>query len=233
MSDLITVPELLLYMPTLATVDPVVLQSYITVASDLVRKFCNRELSYGTFSERVYYGPLLATKVFAAAQINLYLKNYPVDTITNIEIVGFTSGFCNQNGQFNNLGSEDNVTNTVEKIISWNVPYVVQKDNGFVQLQPSVNPCPWWYSLMPNQFIVNYSGGYQEIPAPVRMATSMIVKQQYEYNTQQMLLSSERIGDYEYRRANMSPDLSGLSIPQGSVVKQLLLPYQRKGINGL
>lgn len=231
--NLITLPQLLTYAPSLQSADPTVLQAYIGAASDAVRKFCNRNFWQTTLNERIYYGQPLMAKWYSGAPTLLYLKMYPVQSIQSVSLVAFYISSCNTNNSPNVLGSDDNVTNVPQQLIASNVPYVLDKANGMVQLLPSVNPTPWWYGTQPSQFVVDYTGGFEEIPQPVQLATSLLVKHQYTLGTQDMSMKSERIGDYSYERFGLQDGFMGLAIPPGTLIAQMLYPYQRKGVNGL
>lgn len=217
---LITTDQLLTYVPALQGANTAILQAFIEAASGSVERFCNRTFAYDNN---------LTERIFAGTPTRIYLRRYPVDVIYSISLVSFaTTPGCDCN-----TISSDGATNATETLITDRVPYLLNKANGEVQLLPQANPMPWWQTLQPNQFIVNYAGGFQEIPDPVKLATALLTKQQYDLGTKDLTLKSERIGDYSYERFGISDSLMGLAVPHGTMIAQLLLPYQKLGVNGL
>jgi hypothetical protein len=71
--------------------------------------------------------------------------------------------------------------------------------------------------------VVTYNGGYEEIPAPVKMATALAA--QGIVNASGAPFQSERMDNYSYTRASSESDL-----PTASMA--LLAPYRRVPIGG-
>lgn len=217
---LITTDQLLTYVPSLQSANTAVLQAFVEAASGSVERFCNRTFAYeNSLTERIYAG----------TPTRIYLRRSPVEVIYSISLVSFSTtpgSTCTQ------IGS-DAATNANQTVVADNLPYLLNNATGEVQLLPTTNPMPWWQTLQPNQFVVSYAGGYKETPEPVKLATALLVKQQYDLGTKDLTLKSERIGDYSYERFGISDSLMGLAVPHGTMIAQLLLPYQKLGVNGL
>lgn len=211
--ELITRSELLIYCPGLASVANATLDVYIESASRMVENYCHREFASKTVSERHPYGfssnvILSRTPVTAVSNVTLYMRYTPTADVGNV--------------------TNDYPSNMTETSVGWNLGYTVKPNSGLV----SVDPYSFRVSSEQIQSLyfyeVNYTGGYTNIPAPVKAATAKVAETMAMRWSAQGDLQSEKIGDYSYTKFK----IDGIITPS-SDVGILLGPYVKVGANGI
>jgi hypothetical protein len=213
MADLITRAELLVYCPGLSTTANATLDAYIEAASEMVSRYCNREFPLANATERhpYRYSP------------RLYLKRTPIVSVSNITLYERSTANATVGNITNDLSSNMTETDT-----GYVIPFTISSPNGVLTVEP------WTYRVSSDatQFAyfyeVNYSGGYANIPAPVKAATAKIVDSMNTRLGPNDGIQSEKIGDYSYTKFT-----SGTILSPTSDAGFLLAPYVRLGINGV
>lgn len=213
MPDLITRSELLTYCPGLSTVANSTLDAYIEAASVAVENYCHREFASETVTERHPYRfvptiYLKRTPVTAVSNVTLYTRYEPSADIGNV--------------------TNDYPSNMTETASGWAMGYAVKPNSGVL----TIDPTSWRVSSEAIQYStfyeVTYTGGYANIPAPVKAATAKIVDSMASQWGVNGGVISEKIGDYSYMKTAHS-----LMIAPSSDVGILLGPYVRVGVNGI
>jgi hypothetical protein len=211
--ELLTRAELLTYCPGLTSVANATLDAYIDSASRIVEDYCHREFASKAVSERHPYrfSPnviLNRTPVTEVSNVTLYVRSEPTANIGNV--------------------TNDYPSNMTANSTGAVLGYVVRPNSGVM----TVDPYSFRVSSEQIQaqyfYEVNYTGGYANIPTPVKLATAKIVDTlvtQWGVNSD---IVSEKIGDYSYTktpfRALVSPS---------NDVGMLLGPYVKVGVNGV
>lgn len=211
--ELITRAELLVYCPGLTSTANATLDAYIEAASQMVSKYCNREFPLANVTERHPYN-------FSP---RIYLKRLPVVSVSNVVLKGRSQPYVAVGNLTNELSS--NMTQTDTEYV---VPFTVTASTGVV----TVDPVEYRVSSDAMQFAyfyeATYSGGYANVPAPVKAATAKLVETMNSRFGVNDGIQSEKIGDYSYTKF-----ASGAIISPASDIGLFLAPYVRLGINGV
>ena len=211
--ELLTRAELLTYCPGLTSVANATLDAYIDSASRMVENYCHREFASKTVSERHPYGfspnvILKHTPVTAVSNVTLYVRSEPTTNIGNVT-----------NDYPSNMTA--NATGSV-------LGYVVKPNSGLM----SVDPYSFRVSSEQIQaqyfYEINYTGGYANIPTPVKMAVAKVVDSMASQWGANGGIVHEKIGDYSYTKTP-----HGALISPSNDVGMLLGPYVKVGANGL
>lgn len=213
MPDLITRSELLTYCPGLSTVANSTLDAYIEAASVAVENYCHREFASETVTERHPYR-------FVPT---IYLKRTPVTAVSNVTLYTRYEPSADIGNVMNDYPS-----NMTETASGWAMGYAVKPNSGVM----TIDPTSWRVSSEAIQYStfyeVTYTGGYANIPAPVKAATAKIVETMSTRWSASGDLQSEKIGDYSYTKFAMDTAIS-----PSNDVGVLLGPYVRVGVNGI
>lgn len=210
---LLTRSELLIYCPGLSTSSNSTLDAYIDAASQMVENYCNREFASKTVTERHPY----------RFSPNLYLKHTPVTAISNVTLYM----------RFEPATDVGNVTNDYPSNMTpvssgAALGYAVKPNSGMMTVDPYSFRVSSEQIQAQYYYEVNYTGGYANIPTPVKAATAKVVETMAMRWSAQGDFQSEKIGDYSYTKFQLDPILS-----PSSDVGILLGPYVKVGINGL
>ena len=213
MSDLITRSELLTYCPGLTSMANTTLDAYISAASVSVESYCHREFASKTVTERHPFG-------FSP---RIYLKHTPVTVVSNVTLY-------TRYEPASNIGNvtNDYPSNMTETSNGWAMGYAVKPSSGMMTIDPTswrVSSDAIRYSCF---YEINYTGGYANIPEPVKAATAKLVETMSMRWSAQGDFQSEKVGDYSYTKFQMD----GLISPS-SDVGILLGPYVKVGVNGI
>ena len=158
--ELLTRAELLTYCPGLTSVANATLDAYIDSASRMVENYCHREFAARAVSERHPY----------RFSPNVILKHTPVTAVSNVTLYS----------RYEPTADIGNVTNDYPSNMTANstgaiLGYVVKPNSGVM----SVDPYSFRVSSEQIQaqyfYEINYTGGYANIPTPVKMAVAKIV----------------------------------------------------------
>lgn len=213
MADLITRSELLTYCPGLTSVANATLDAYISAASQSVENYCRREFSLQNVTERHPY-------MFSP---NIYLKHTPVTAVSNVTLYIRST----PSADIGNVTS-DNASNMTETSSGYALGYAVTPKSGVMTIDPfSVRVSSEAIQAM-CFYEVNYTGGYANVPTPVKAATAKLVETMSMRWSASGDLQSEKIGDYSYTK--FAED--GIISP-ASDVGLLLGPYVKVSVNGV
>ena len=217
---LLTYSECIIYIPSLSDASQATVQAYIDVATRTVESYCNREFLSKTVSERyvilqnqrIY---LKVTPVTNVSRVVMYQQSDPILA----DSCGYVSGY------------NSTETNMTECKVDINLEYVLESRSGVMTFvntflpyyRKQMSPSGSQYS-----YIVDYTGGFDVCPNPVKLAIAQLVDSMYSSTKYDNSLQSEKIGDYSYSRSSLDPFLS-----TKSPVAHLLAPYVRYGVNGL
>lgn len=211
--ELLTRSELLTYCPGLTSVANATLDAYIDSASRIVENYCHRKFASKTVSERHPY----------RFSPDVILKHTPVTAVSNVTLYCRYDPTANIGNVTNDYPS--NMTATPTGAV---LGYVVKPNSGVM----SVDPYSFRVSSEQIQaqyfYEVNYTGGYVNIPTPVKLAVAKLVDTmaiQWGVNSD---IVSEKIGDYSYTKT----PFRSLVSPSNDV-GMLLGPYVKVGVNGV
>lgn len=210
---LLTRAELLTYCPGLSTVANSTLDAYIDAASRMVENYCHREFASKSVTERHPYR-------FSA---NIHLKHTPVTAVSNVTLYMRSEPAANIGNVTNDYPS-----NMTESSSGLALGYTVRPKSGVM----TVDPYSFRVSSEQIQaqyfYEVNYTGGYANIPEPVKMAVARIVDSMSTQWGPDGGLLSEKIGDYSYTKMPHTALIS-----PSNDAGMLLGPYVKVGVNGL
>jgi hypothetical protein len=208
---LLTLNECLTYIPALADAPSATVQVYIDAASRSVEKYCNRIFLSDTVSERY---------VINQSQ-RIYLRRTPVTDISRVAIYQQADPVkADSCGYVNSYDSID--TNLTETKLDIDLEYNLEPNTGVLTfLNTYVLGLQYFYK-------VEYTGGYESCPEPVKLAIAQIASGMYSSARYDDSLQSEKIGDYSYSRSNFNSSLS-----HKHPASLLLAPYTRYSVNGI
>lgn len=214
MDILLTLNECLTYIPALADAPPATVQVYIDAASRSVEKYCNRVFLSDTVSERY---------IINQSQ-RIYLRRTPVTSVSRVEIYQQSDPVKSDScGYVTSYDSSD--TNLTEIRVDVKLEYVLDPSNGVMTfINPYVNTC----NTLQYFYKIEYTGGFDYCPEPVKLAIAQITSGMYSAARYDESLQSEKIGDYSYSRSSFN---SSLSLKHSS--SPLLSPYMRFSVNGI
>lgn len=211
--ELLTRAELLTYCPGLASVANATLDAYIDAASIAVENYCHREFASKTVSERHPY----------SFSPNVILKRTPVTAVSNVTLYARSQPTANIGNVTNDYPS--NMTaNSTGAVLG----YVVKPNSGLMTVGP------YSYRVSSEQiqaqyfYEVNYTGGYVNIPTPVKLAVAKVVDSMATQWGEDGSIVSEKIGDYSYTKTPARP-----IITPSNDVGVLLGPYVKVGAYGV
>lgn len=210
---LLTRAELLVYCPDLSTVANATLDAYIDSASRVVENYCHREFASKAVTERHPY----------SFSPNVVLKRTPVTAVSNVTLYSRFTPTSDVGNVTNDYPSNMTATPT-----GMQLGYAVKPNSGVM----TVDPYSFRVSSEQIQaqyfYEVNYTGGYVNIPTPVKMAVAKVVDSMVSQWGSDGGVISEKIGDYSYtktpHRALISPS---------NDVGMLLGPYVKVGAYGV
>lgn len=210
---LLTRAELLTYCPGLSTVANATLDAYIDSASRMAENYCHREFASKSVTERHAY----------SFSPNVILRRTPVTAISNVTLYQRSTPSANIGTVTNDYPS-----NMAEGSTNISIGYTVKPNSGLM----SVDPYSFRVSSEQIQaqyfYEINYTGGYANIPTPVKIAIAKIVDHMASQWGVNSGIVSEKIGDYSYTKTP-----SGALISPSNEVGMLLGPYVKVGSNGI
>lgn len=210
---LLTRDELLTYCPGLTTVANSTLDAYIDAASRMVENYCHREFASKSVTERHPY----------RFSPNVCLKHTPVTAVSNVTLYVRSEPSANVGNVTNDYPSNMTATST-----GMTLGYTVKPKSGVM----TVDPYSFRVSSEQIQaqyfYEINYTGGYANIPEPVKMAVARIVDSMASQWGVNGGIVSEKIGDYSYTKTP-----HGALISPSNDAGMLLGPYVKVGVNGL
>ncbi len=177
------------------------LRSLINAASDYIAKITDRTLLEATYTSEKYDGN---------GQYKLFLKNYPINTITS-------------------LYEWDTIDNEAAVTFAVNTDYLYSQKDGWIYLRQG-------FTEGIQNFQITYGAGYVKtaatgkiiLPFDIMNACAQLVQYFKKYKTKPGVIS-EAIGTYSYSKESKNSDLwiGGMAIPAD--IAEVISRYIRMG----
>ena len=214
---LMTVQELLAYLPQLADVPTASVQAMLNVATDIAQRYCNRQFESACVVERHSIN----------CKNRYYLRRTPICNIDRVTVISLdTPVLADSQGYVTSFDSaHTNLTEDCEHL--WDVGYKANPANGIIEVTDNIG---YASSGLHRSYLIQfeYTGGYEQIPSMLKYAVAQVVEQMYSRSKTDPVFRSEKIGDYSYTKFD---DVSLTA--RGSVVSDLLAPFVRPSVNGV
>lgn len=209
--ELLTRSELLTYCPALSTVANATLDAYIDTASRMVENYCHREFASKSVTEHYPY-------TFTP---NVFLKRTPVTAVSNVTLYI-------RSGTGDDTDNTSELSNMTETASGYAVGYTAKPLSGVMTIDPQSMRISSEVISSLCYYEINYTGGYVNIPTPVKAAVAKLVDSMAtRWGTSDNVIS-EKIGDYSYTKTPSGPFVS-----PSNEVGILLGPYVKVGVNGI